>query len=527
MMEAFRLPAALDAAPWRCALVAAGLGVISAFALPPFYIVVLLWPGLAGLALLSVTAKTWRRALLYGWLFGVGWFGVGLYWVGEAFLVEADVYGFLAPFAVAGLAAGMAIYPAVGAAVLRKLCDGALFGPLAVVPAFAGLWTIGEWLRGWVLTGFPWNPLASVWGVSLEMLQGAALFGALGLGLVTALVFAAPVLLFVRDQRGYGRPVRRYRMIVLAVSVLLPLFWFGGWWRLHGAGTVTQPDLMLRLVQPAIAQADKWKADQRQGHVIRQMAMSKRNPGPGGAPTHVIWAETNVPFLIGPDAELLSSLAAAVPPGGTLTFGAPRRAPGGDVYNSLFVIDGNGKVKGVFDKFHLVPFGEYVPLRWLLPFGKLVAGRGDFSAGPGPKTLRVDGLPPFSPIICYEVIFSGHVIDPADRPKWILNITNDAWFGPSTGPRQHFQQARLRAIEEGLPVVRVANTGISGVIDAYGRVRNRLDLGEQGVVDAPLPDALPGTPFMFIGQWFALVLAVLALLYGTRDSLVRWMRRAG
>lgn len=520
MTQGFRLPAAL-AASWRRALVALVLGAGCAFALPPFYAIPLLWPGLAGLALLSVTAGSWRGALLMGWLFGLGWFGIGLYWVGEAFLVEADIYGWMAPFAVILLAAGMAIYTGVAAAVLRGLAGSAFAAPVAVVPAFAALWTFAEWLRGWFLTGFPWNPLASVWGISIEMLQGAALFGALGLGFVTALIFAAPVLLFAPETG----PVRRHRWIVLAVSALLPLFWIGGWLRVDGAGTLTQPGIMLRLVQPAIPQADKWNPSQRQGHVIRQMAMSKRSPGPAGPPTHVIWAETNVPFLLHTESELLSSLAAAVPPGGDLIFGAPRQTADGSVYNSLFVVDGDGKVRGTFDKFHLVPFGEYVPLRGILPLGKLVEGRGDFSAGPGPTTLRVDGLPPFAPIICYEVIFSGHVIDPKDRPKWILNITNDAWFGPSTGPRQHFEQARLRAIEEGLPVVRVANTGISGVIDAYGRVRNKLDLGEQGVVDAPLPDALPGTPFMFLGQWLALAMAAAALLYAVRHAVVRWLRR--
>ena len=161
-----------------------------------------------------------------------------------------------------------------------------------------------------------------------------------------------------------------------------------------------------------------------------------------------------------------------------------------------------------------MPFGEYVPLRSYLPFEKLTEGRGDFTPGPGPKTQHFKGLPPFAAIICYEVIFSGRIVDPKDRPAWILNITNDAWFGPSTGPRQHLVQAKLRAIEEGLPVVRVANTGISAVIDPFGRVRNSIELDEQGVIDAPLPRPLAATFFALYGQSTGLIIAWLGILSG-------------
>lgn len=523
MTGPFKVPAALDAAPWRRYAVILVLGAASALALPPFYVVPLLWPGLIGLCLLSVSAATWRQAALIGWLFGVGWFAVGLYWIANAFLVDAETYGFLAPFAVIGMAVGMAIYPALAAAALWQFTKRYNVPAWGVVAAFASLWTLAEWLRGWLLTGFPWNPLSSIWAFSGEMLQGVALLGALGLSFITALVFAAPVLLFAEsdDLR------QRARAFVLAASAVLPLIWIGGWLRLAGGGTVTRPDINLRIVQPSIPQADKWRAELRQGHVIRQMAMSKRRPGPAGAPTHVIWAETNVPFVLGPEPEIVSSLAAAVPEDGHLIFGAPRRSDDGAFFNSLFVIDGHGDVNATFDKFHLVPFGEYVPLRWLLPFGKLVENRGDFSPGPGPMTLKVDGLPPFSPVICYEIIFAGHVIDKADRPEWILNITNDGWFGASTGPRQHLVQARLRAIEEGLPVVRAANSGISAVIDAYGRVRNSLDLGEQGIVDAPLPVALARTPFAVLGHWPAFLLIAAGLLAGALPALRKRISQRG
>lgn len=493
---------------WYRKLAALIFGLAAVAALPPFHIIPLLWPALAGFVVLLWTATTWRRAMFEGWLFGFGWFGGGFYWIGHAFLVDAERYAALMPVAVIGIAAGMSIYTAIGAAAFHAIArkfDS--FSPL-LIPAFAGIWTLCEWFRGWVLTGFPWNTLSTVWGNFPEMLQSAAWIGSLGLSLITVMIFTAPALLY-----GGERAVRRRAAVqVLAFSLLLPALWVGGAWRLETASLLTHDGIVLRLIQPAIPQALKWQSDLRQQHVIRQMAMSKRSPGPLGPPTHVIWAETNVPYVIGPDSEIPAALAAAVPADGALIFGAPRRDADGRAFNSLFVVDDNGKVADTFDKYHLVPFGEYVPLRGYLPFEKLTEGRGDFTAGPGPTTLRIDGLPPFAPIICYEVIFSANIVDRDDRPSWILNITNDAWFGPSTGPRQHLVQARLRAVEEGLPVVRVANTGISAVIDPFGRVRNHIGLDAQGIIDAPLPRPLATTFFADYGQSTSLLLALLSIM---------------
>lgn len=494
---------------WYRSLVAVSLGVMAVAALPPFYVIPVLWLSFAGLALLLMSTKSWHQAAVEGWLFGLGWFGGGLYWIGYAFLVDAERYAFLMPIAVVGVAAGMALYSALSKVIFYLVLKRFRTAPVVLIPAFAASWVLGEWLRSWVLTGFPWNPLASVWGYSPTMMQSAAWVGSLGLGFLTAMVFIAPVLI-LKSTPG---PASRLVVKILAVSMILPVLWIAGSWRASdGSGLQTHDGIVLRLVQPAIPQALKWHPDLRQQHVLRQMAMSKRTAGPFGPPTHVIWAETNVPYLLDPDSTLPAMLAAAVPARGSLIFGAPRRDAAGDAYNSLFVINDNGKLTATFDKFHLVPYGEYVPLRAYMPFEKLTAGRGDFTPGPGPVTLHNEGLPPFAAIICYEVIFSGHVVDPADRPAWILNITNDAWFGPSTGPRQHLVQAQLRAIEEGLPVVRVANTGISAVVDAYGRVRNRLELDEQGIVDAPLPLPLPPTVFAIYGQSTSLFFILIVIL---------------
>ncbi|MEX0693751.1 MAG: apolipoprotein N-acyltransferase [Rhodospirillales bacterium] len=494
---------------WYRSLMAVLLGALAVAALPPFHVIPVLWLSFAGLALLVISAKCWHQAAVEGWLFGLGWFGGGLYWIGYAFLVDAERYAFLMPVAVIGVAAGMALYTALSVTIFYFTLKRFRTTARVLIPAFAGSWILGEWLRSWVLTGFPWNPLASVWGFSPAMMQSAAWIGSLGLGFLTAMVFIAPVLIIKSTDGPASKPMLK----ILAVSMILPVLWVAGAWRTgDGAGLQTHDGIVLRLVQPAIPQALKWHPDLRQQHVLKQMAMSKRTAGPFGLPTHVIWAETNVPYLLDPDSTLPAMLAAAVPPGGSLIFGAPRRDAAGDAYNSLFVINDNGKITATFDKFHLVPFGEYVPLRAYLAFEKLTAGRGDFTPGPGPATLHNEGLPPFAAIICYEVIFPGHVVDRKDRPAWILNITNDAWFGPSTGPRQHLVQAQLRAIEEGLPVVRVANTGISALVDAYGRIRNRLELDEQGIVDAPLPLPLAPTIFALYGQTTSLLFALIVIL---------------
>lgn len=506
---------ALSERVWLRRVLALIIGVVAATALPPFYFLPGLWIGFSGLLFLCATAGHWRRAAFEGWIFGLGWFGTGLYWIGYAFLVDAAQHAFLMPFAVIGISVAMAIYTALAMGFVSWVMTQVQFKTVFLPILFAAAWAVSEWLRGIVFTGFAWNPVASVWGISDEILQSISWLSALGLGFVTVWVCSAPVILVLEKSQA-RRPAW---IVVVALTMALPILWGAGMVRLSHSDTATHDGVLLRLVQPSIPQHLKWKSDLRQGHLLKQLALSKRSEGPAGAPTHVIWAETNVPYLITDDSGPPAPLAAGVPAGGHMIFGAPRRDSAGRVYNSLMAINDDGDVDATFDKFHLVPFGEYVPLRAWLPFDKLTAGRGDFTAGAGPSTIVLEGLPPFAAIICYEVIFSGTVVDAANRPEWILNITNDAWFGPSTGPRQHLVQARLRAIEEGLPVVRVANTGISAVIDPYGRIRNSLDLGLTGIIDAPLPEALPPTVFSHVEQIPALVVSLLILIAGIAASL--------
>jgi apolipoprotein N-acyltransferase len=500
---------------WRRLGVAAVCGGLACTALPPLYLVPLLLPAFSGLVWLLGGAATARQAAAIGWSFGFGYFLPGVYWVGIAFLVDAERFAWAMPFAIFGLAAGLALFPAVGLLLLHL---SGLKG-LPRIFALAAAWIFVEWLRSWLFSGFPWNLLGIVWSFSPAMLQLAAFTGVWGLSWVTVLAASAPALL-TEPPGGLGP--RRIRLVVVAILILPLLVGVGGGLRLALApapGSRMQEDIRLRIVQPAIDQKLKWKRGLRGEHVARQMRLATEA---GFADiTHVIWSETAVPFFLSEDAELRRTLARVVPAGGALLTGAPRRsseAGNSGLWNSLHAIDPLGKITATFDKFHLVPFGEYVPFRGILGWAKLTVGDSDFQPGPGPATLSLPGLPPFSPLICYEVIFPGAVAGAAGpsgaRPQWLLNITNDSWFGTSSGPYQHFANARLRAVEEGLPLVRAANSGISGVIDSYGRVVARLGLNEIGIVDSPLPEPIEElTLFARIGNWAVLIFCLISGIF--------------
>jgi apolipoprotein N-acyltransferase len=468
-------------------LLAGFLGLLAAGALAPLFLVPLVVPAFVGLVwLLDGAGRGWRAGLI-AWLFAFDFFLAGLYWVAEAFFVEAERFGAVAPFAVIGLSALLALFHALPLWAARRWFWK---GP-ARVAAFALAWLLAEVLRGYLFTGFPWNPIGSIWGVSALTLQPAALLGIWGMSFVT--VYAAAALASLPDK-GAARLVPP-----LAGALLLLACAAYGVLRLSAAppaGEAVTPDTLLRIVQPNISQREKWQRDLRAGHVETQLALSLQPAAEGAAsrPTHILWSETAIPFLLERSPGLQQSLARAVPPGGYLLAGAPRASADGESYwNSLHVIDGQGGIRATYDKSHLVPFGEYVPLKQFFGWSKLVAGRADFSTGPGRETFDLAGLPPFSPLICYEIIFTARVTpEEGARPAWLLNVTNDNWFGLTSGPHQHLVAARLRAVEEGLPVIRAANGGISAAIDPYGRLLASLPLGSRGVLDVPLPLPLEG-----------------------------------
>ena len=508
-----RLAAALAGlSGWRRHGAAALCGALASAALPPLHLLPLLIPAFTGLLWLMDGISRRRDAAVLGWSFGFGHMLTGLYWIGIAFLVDPARHGLVMPVALLGLTAGLGLFPAL--AVLLTAWAG--WRGAARVALLATAWLAVEWLRAWVLTGFPWNLIGNVWSFSPAMLQLAALTGVWGLSLVTVLAAAAPaVLVEAGAARGRGR-----RVFVAAMLLLPALVWGGGSLRLAGApalGTEMVDGVTLRLVQPSIEQALKWKAALRRDHVERQMRLSA---APGAERiSHVIWAETAVPYLLAQDPELRRLIARIVPEGGLLLAGAPRAgtAAGGGprLWNSLHALDRRGAIVGTYDKVHLVPFGEYMPLRSVLGFAKLAAGSVDFSPGAGALALDLRGLPAFAPLICYEAIFPGKVVPAGSRPEWLLNVTNDAWFGTSSGPYQHFASARIRAVEEGLPLVRVANNGISAVVDAYGRIVGRLGLNEVGVLDLPLPKPVERlTLYARVGDWMVLIMALAVAFSG-------------
>lgn len=491
---------------WRRFALAAGLGASATAALPPVHIVILLIPAFTGLLWLIDFRKP-RAAFAVGWWFGFGHFVSGVYWTSISMLVKPDAFAWMIPFALFGLPAVLAVFPA---AAVMLTCIYRV-GNVGRVLVFAVSWTAIEWVRSWILTGFPWNLIATAWTAYDPMMQFAAFGGAYGLGLLTVIVAAMPAALADGAGKNTSAPV-------IIAFVVLGLTWGGGALRLAFAENGVVPDVRLRLVQPNIEQKLKWAPELRQSHVANQMRMSMAPPA-ALPPTHIIWAETATPYYLADEPELLALLGGTAPADGLVITGAFRASftenSPSQVWNSLYAVDAEGKVVGTYDKFHLVPFGEYVPFRKVLTFAKITEGRNDFTPGTGLRTLKLPGLPPVSPLICYEVIFPGQVVDRERRPAWMLNITNDGWYGRSSGPYQHFAAARMRAVEEGLPLVRVANTGISAVVDAYGRTRAVLGLGISGVVDSELPVHLEKQTFYGrFGNGIVLAMLLVVLLAG-------------
>ncbi|WGF87132.1 apolipoprotein N-acyltransferase [Marinivivus vitaminiproducens] len=475
------LPAWLRARPIAACIL---LGALAALALPPLHVL----PGLLALApflALLRAAPTGRAALGRALAFGYGFHLPGIYWVGIAFTADAERVGVFAVPAVLALALIMAAFVAVAAAIVWRL---RLRSTAAAVLALALAWTLAEVARD-VLTDFPWNPIGSVWALSTLTLQPAALIGVYGMSALTVTLFALPATWL--DDRG-----RIWPSLAGFGALALLLAWSG--LRLAGAGDAVQPDVRLRLVQGDIAQHHKWDPNLRAQWFQRHLDLSMTNAE--RAPTAVIWPESATPYQLESDQGARAMIAQVAPEGGMVLTGGDRFDFDSEPvkgWNSLFAIDGRGDVAGRYDKVDLVPFGEFVPFRpvmSLIGLGAVASGMLDFQRGPGRVTMHLDGLPPFSPLICYEAAFTARVIDDADRPQWLLNVTNDAWFGTSSGPYQHFAMTRFRAVEEGLPLVRAANTGISAVIDGYGRVRASLGLNEMGVVDADLPQPLADPP---------------------------------
>jgi apolipoprotein N-acyltransferase len=505
---------------WQRAAIAFTAGALSTLALAPFN----LWP----VMLLTFPIAVWLidgsaagrlsgvlTAAGAGWWFGFGYFLAGLYWIGHAFLVDAKTFGWLLPIAVAGLPAGLAVFTAAGFALARLMWAR---GPTRVL-ALAVALTLVEWLRGHMLGGFPWNAYGYALAGPLALAQFAALIGLWGLTFVAVAAFASPAVL-VDERADTPRP---WLPPLVAGLVLVTLAAYGVV-RLAQSPTSFVDGVRLRIMQPNLPQDEKFNYGAKQQVMSRYLALSDRATGPDAMgvrdATHLVWPESAFPFFIAREADALAQIAALLPEGTVLITGGVRpeeSTPGARIargYNSIYVIDHDGSTLGVYDKIHLVPFGEYLPFQRLLEgFGlmQLTKVQGGFIPGERRRLLGVPRAPLALPLICYEIIFPGEAAPrTGERAGWMLNLTNDGWFGHSTGPHQHLQQARLRAIEEGLPLVRAANTGISAVVDPLGRVIKDLPLGAEGVLDSALPRPVEPTLFVRAGDSLAALMLAAA-----------------
>ncbi len=504
---------------WRRWLIAFAAGVLSAAAMAPVNFWPVLFLTLPTLVWLidGIGAGGWRAirvAAATGWWFGFGYFVAGLYWIGYAFLVDAPTFAWLMPFAVIGLPAYLAIYTALGAVAARLLWARGAMRILALAVAL----TAAEWLRGHLLSGFPWNTLGYALTTPLVLAQTASLVGIWALTFITIAVCATPAAL--ADERAETR--RRWLPLALGIAVLLAMTGYGVF-RLAGHPTTLVEGVHLRIVQPNLQQDVKFNYAAKQQVVDRYIALSGGTAGPQspGARdvTHLIWPESAFPFFLAREPDALAQITGLLRDGTVLVTGAVRLAepvnpadPG--VYNSIYVIDRTGSMVSIYDKVHLVPFGEYLPLQRLLEnlgLQALTRQRGGFVAGDRRRLIAIPGTPDALPLICYEIVFPDEAMPEGKRPGWIVNVTNDGWFGISSGPFQHLQQSRVLAIEQGLPLVRAANTGISAVVDPVGRIINSLPLGTDGVIDSPLPGPVARTVYARVGDVPAGLLVVSAL----------------
>jgi apolipoprotein N-acyltransferase len=510
--------------PWAARGGSILAGLAAAFAHPPWGLL----PGLLGYAAMlwlvdrAEANRPVRSAFLRGWLAGLAYFTVSTWWVGEAFFVDAKDQAWMAPFAVGGLAAGLALFWGAAAALYRRMAPA---GGVRLL-AFAGALTGCEWLRGHLLTGFPWDLPGETWRAGSPPSQAAALVGAYGLTWITLAIVAAP---------GLGLVRRGDRIAVAAAALALAGLYGFGAWRLAGAdGRPAANAPLIRVVQPDTPERADYDAAAF-ADVLRRNLNLTRQPA-ARRPDVVIWSEAGLPAALqdylAPGVWTEAAIQDALQPGQTLITGGFRAqpappgayAPDGEVYhNSLVALTRTPAglaVTALYDKYRLVPFGEYLPLdRYLAPLGvkQLIHVGEGFTPGPRPRPIAPPGVPAVQPLICYESLFPGFTRDGARlagrRPAWIVNISDDAWFGVTSGPWQHLNLASYRAIEEGLPMVRATPTGVSAVIDAYGRVLAGKQLGQNayGVIDAVLPAALPPTTFDRCGEFTLAVMLLISL----------------
>lgn len=478
-------------------------GLLTVLALPPFDIFavpfltfpVLVWliDGVSG----NPDHGVLRRALpgfVVGWCFGFGYLAGSLWWLGTALMVEADTFAWALPLAVLGLPAFLALYYGLAGYIARLVWSDGI-GRIAALAATFGL---AEWLRGLLLTGFPWNAIGYTAMPVPIMMQSSAVIGVAGMNVASVFVYAMPALIGTRRGMRLG--------LGLAALLVVGHLGYGAYRLSLPAPAPLDPPLTVRIVQPLIDQAKKLDSGERASVFEAHLALSAAPvEGEGRRPDLIVWPETAVPFILTDNPDALARMAEVLQDGQMLITGAVRTEDAGTglpprYYNSIYVIDDRGQIVGAADKVHLVPFGEYLPFEDLFAKAGLSAVAasmpGGFSGAANHTILTLPGGRTLFPLICYEAIFPGELGNGPLSTAALLNVTNDAWFGETPGPYQHFQQARLRAVETGVPMIRGANSGISALVDARGQVVKGLDLGARGFIDIDLPSRIapPFTP---------------------------------
>jgi apolipoprotein N-acyltransferase len=501
------------------------LGAISASAFAPLYFFPLAIIAFSGWFLIGNSYQdNYKKSFWIGWSFGFGQFVFGLYWICISLFVDISKFFWLLPFVLFLIPAVLAVYTGLVLLLTNFIAQKFAVKDWRKILLLAVIWVFFEYLRGVLFTGFPWNLLGYSLLFSLPLSQAAAVFGIYGLSLLAIVFYCFPALFFIlKNNKIEFHFDKKFQPFLICLALCLTLIWLGGFYRLNSFQPNFFPNATFRLVQPAITQEDKWSSDHRYNSFLENIRLSHKQGF--DKINYVVWSESAVPYIINPLTSygLLSNIASAAPTDGFVITGGLRaefKEESNDweretskMWNTIFVVDNTAKITASYDKNHLVPFGEYIPFADLFPFvSKITNGAVNFSEGDGLKTIKLKSkTPSFSPLVCYEAIFAGNVINKNNPPQFLLNLTNDTWFGSSSGPYQHFDMVRMRSIENGMPTIRVANSGISGLIDPVGQIVAAIPLNNKGIVDVMLMENLPSTIYMKIGNKIV-ILASLILL---------------
>ncbi len=459
---------------------AAILGSLSVLALPPYYILPILVLSFTGLLFLLNRSKNFKQSFAIGYWFGFGYFAFGFSWIGNALLIDAATFGWLYPIALISSGAFFGLFAGFPCSFTVYFKD--IKSKFAVFPA---LWVLSEWLRSFILTGFPWNLLGSCLAFHPVGIQLASIIGTYGLSWLVLIISCAPILALEKHDK-------KNILITLAIMLTgISTIGIYGIWRISQYDTTKKSDIEIRIVQPSIPQTMKWNKETLEKNLQDYIKLSQTKGYENK--DFIIWGETASPFPLDIDTFHRQKVTEAIPPQGYLITGTLRYMIDkyGEAFpkNSILIIDKRGDIIGEYDKSHLVPFGEYIPMREYLPsFVRPIANSiANFLSGSGPSTIKIKNYPSIGSVICYEIIFPHEIVNQNQRPEWIINATNDGWYGNSAGPYQHLVATQLRAVEEGISIVRAANSGISAIITPLGKIQNKIGLNQRGILDDRLP----------------------------------------